>query len=92
MVRLLLALLLTCSLVAAEKGARDFLKKPDAWFGTPEARKVADAIPQLPDRRGRLAEEHGYGEQSLSRETAPSCSRPSTTARRWTSCASWPGC
>ncbi len=44
MVRLLLTLLLTCSLVAAEKGARDFLKKPDAWFGTPEARKVADAI------------------------------------------------
>lgn len=44
MVRLLLALFLTCSLVAAEKGARDFLKKPDAWFGTPEARKVAETI------------------------------------------------
>ena len=44
MVRLLLTLLFTCSLVAAEKGARDFLKKPDAWFGTPEARKVAEAI------------------------------------------------
>ena len=44
MIRLLLALLFTGSLVAAEKGARDFLKKPDAWFGTPEARQVAEAI------------------------------------------------
>ena len=44
MVRLLLALLFTGSLVAAEKGARDFLKKPDAWYATPEARQVAEAI------------------------------------------------
>lgn len=41
MLRLLLPLLFACSLVAAEKGARDFLKKPDAWFGSPEARQIA---------------------------------------------------
>lgn len=44
MVRLLLTLLLACSLGAAEKGARDFLRKPEAWFGTPEARKIAEVI------------------------------------------------
>lgn len=44
MPRLLLALLLACPLVAAEKGARDFLRKPDAWFGSAEARQVAGVI------------------------------------------------
>ncbi|MFM7242473.1 MAG: pectate lyase [Opitutia bacterium] len=44
MVRLLLTLLLACSLGAAEKGARDFLRKPEAWFGTTEARKIAEVI------------------------------------------------
>jgi PelA/Pel-15E family pectate lyase len=44
MCRLFLALFLTSSLLAAEKGARDFLKKPEAWFGSAEARQVAGNI------------------------------------------------
>jgi PelA/Pel-15E family pectate lyase len=44
MVRLLLTLLLTCSLAAAEKGARDFLKKPDAWYATAEAKQTGAII------------------------------------------------
>lgn len=44
MARLFLALFLTSSLLAAEKGARDFLKKPEAWFGSGEAKQVAAAI------------------------------------------------
>ena len=44
MARLLLSLLIACSLTAAEKGAHDYLKKPDAWFGSPEARQVAGII------------------------------------------------
>lgn len=41
---LFLALLAPLLAPAAEKGARDFLKKPDAWFAAAEARQVAGAI------------------------------------------------
>ena len=41
---LILALLVSGSLLAAEDSARRFLKKPDSWFASEEAKKVAAII------------------------------------------------
>jgi PelA/Pel-15E family pectate lyase len=41
---LFLALLALSPLVAADESARRFLKKPDSWFASPEAKKVAAII------------------------------------------------
>ena len=41
---LLLALLTLGPLLAADESARRFLKKPDSWFASPEAKKVAANI------------------------------------------------
>jgi PelA/Pel-15E family pectate lyase len=41
---LLLALLALSPLLAADESARRFLKKPDSWFASPEAKKVAGVI------------------------------------------------
>ena len=41
---LLLALLALCPLLAADESAHRFLKKPDSWFASEEAKKVAAII------------------------------------------------